>query len=372
MIQAAASLLVSLLLVTGGASTRPAAPAAVSPAARAAPEIVQILTLERGETVRLQALGIRSRSSGARLAIDWDDSVLLDATGQRHPLAHRNDVSPESDVAIWVGNVGFEAVPRTGTATFVLAVRHDDHRPVERFVFEWRPSDEAKPKAPAPPPQARSISRWIGERFVVLARAPSRRTDVYEALQIRDKIGGHPGEEAAGAVLIVSTVTYDRVTPVVTFVREDTKQEYIGRAVADSVEGLAPLADVEAARTQWVGRMLWLAAPDLQAGPEGSGELRVVKVNRLAPVEVAEIQLGWTSDAPIRFVLKTADGRLGFRDVHTTGTNVPDAQRKRHAFESAFLTEDPRAGLDWPSDVWAAVEEARVVVGMTAAQARMS
>ena len=66
------------------------------------------------------------------------------------------------------------------------------------------------------------------------------------------------------------------------------------------------LADVEAARTQWVGKTLWLATPDLQAAPTGSGELRAVKVNRLAPVEVTEIQLGWTSDAPIRFVVRTA------------------------------------------------------------------
>jgi len=58
--------------------------------------------------------------------------------------------------------------------------------------------------------------------------------------------------------------------------------------------------------------------------------------------------------------------------VHTTGTNVPAAQRKRHAFDAAFLTEDTRTGLDWPADIWAAIEAVRVDVGMTAAQTRMS
>ena len=38
----------------------------------------------------------------------------------------------------------------------------------------------------------------------------------------------------------------------------------------------------------------------------------------------------------------------------------------------AFLTEDPRRGLDWSSEIWTAIEDTRVVVGMTAAQARMS
>jgi len=406
-------LVVAVVLLVGCASPK-AAPQAAPPAGVASSEIVQVITLtapagargrleltktgaghsgsgsivvedelgrwtfsyapvaieDAGKSIRLQALGVRVRTlAGTALAIDWDASVLIDSAGQRRPVNHRDELTAESDVAVWIGNSGLDALPRTDTATVVLTVREGARLVTARFVFAWRPPGETKPQEPAPPPQPRAIARWIGERFVVLPRPPARGTEPYEALEIRDKIGGHPAEEAAGAVLVVTAVKYDRVTPVVTFVREDTKQEYVGRAVAESVEGLAPLADIEAARAQWKGKTLWLAAPDLRAG---SSEIGVVRVNRLAAVEVVDVQLGWTTEAPIRFVLKTTDGRTGFRDVHTTGTNVPDAQRKRHAFESAFLTDDPRTALDWPADVWAAIEASRVEVGMTAAQARMS
>jgi len=251
--------------------------------------------------------------------------------------------------------------------SIVLTVRRGDQRSLKKFVLESRPPEVEAPPAPRP------ISKWVGERFVVLPRPPSRRHEAYEALEVRDKIARHPTpEELAGTVLRVTSVRYDRVTPVVTFVREDTKQEYVGRAGGGSLEGLAPLADIEAARKDWRGKTLWLAAPDLQTLGEGSDDSRVVPVKRLARVDVVDVQPGWSSHAPIRFILRTGGGSLGFRDVHTTGTNVPDAQRQRHGFDRAFLTQDPRTEFDWSGEVWAAIEDSRVLVGMTTAQARMS
>ena len=318
---------------------------------------------------KIQALGIRFQSaSGEAFEIDWNESALVDPTGNRQRVAHRGDVTPGSEAVIWVGDAGLESLPPGLAVTFVLTLRRGDQRPVKKFVFESRP-----PEGPTPLALARPILKWVGERFVVLPRPPSRRRDAYEAIEVRDKISRHPTpEEMAGAVLKVTRVTYDRLTPVVTFVREDTGQEYTGRAADEILEDLAPLADVESARKEWPGKALWLATADLQALAEGSEDQRVLPVKRLARVEVVDIQLGWSSNAPIRFILRTAEGQLGFRDVHTTGTNVPAAQRPRHAFERAFFTQDPRLELDWPEEVWAAVESSRVVVGMTTAQARMS
>ncbi len=319
-------------------------------------------------TLKIQALGIRLQSAvGDMLEIDWDESALVDPTGNRHRVVHRGDVTPGGEVAVWVGDVGLESLPQGHAVNIVLALRRGDQRSLKKFVFESRPPEvEARPSP-------RPFSKWIDERFVVLPRPPSRRRDAYEALEVRDKIGRHPTpEEMAGAVLKVTSVQHDRVTPIVTFVREDTKQEYIGRAAAGSLEDLAPLADIEAARKEWQGKTLWLAAPDLQTLGGGSEDPRVLPVKRLARVDVVDVQPGWSSNAPIRFILRTGAGSLGFRDVHTTGTNVPEAHRQRHGFERAFLTQDPRAEFDWPKEVWAAIEDTRVVVGMTTAQARMS
>ena len=317
---------------------------------------------------KIQALGVGFQSASREtVEIDWDESALVDPAGNRHRVVHRGEVTPGSTAALWVGNVGLDALPQGGTVTIVLTLRRGDQRPLKKFVFESRlPEIEA---APAPRP----ISKWVGERFIVLPRPPSRQREAYEALEVRDKIGRHPTpEETAGAVLRVTSVRYDRVTPIVTFVREDTQQEYVGRAGAGSLEGLAPLADIEAARKEWRGKTLWLAAPDLQTLGEGSEDSRVLPVKRLARVDVVDVQPGWSSNAPIRFILRTGSGSRGFRDVHTTGTNVPEAQRQRHGFDRAFLTQDPRTELDWSGEVWTAIEDSRVLVGMTTAQARMS
>lgn len=316
----------------------------------------------------IQALGIRFQgASGDTLEVDWDESALVDPIGNRHRVVHRGEVTPGSEVAVWARDVGLEALPQGLSVTVALTLRRGDQRPVRTFVFASRlPEVEA-------PPSSRPISKWVAERFVVLPRPPSRRHDASEGLEVRDRIGRHrASEEVAGAVLKVTGVKYDRLTPVVTFVSEDTKQEYTERAAAGYLEGLAPLADIENARKEWKGKTLWLATPDVLTLGEGAEDPRVLSVKRLTGVEVVDIQLGWSSDAPIRFILRTAGGALGFRDVHTTGTNVPEAQRQRHAFERAFLTQDPRIEFDWPEKVWAAIEDTRVVVGMTTAQARMS
>ncbi len=344
----------------------------------------------------LQALGIRFESTFAdTLEIDWDDSVRVDAGGRARGLVHRGDLTPETGSATWVSDVSpggvlddwvlpsdevllsRETAARRGRAFFetlapgaqvivALTLRRADERLVKKFTFQTQP---LRVEAPRPRP----IDTWVGETFVVLPRPPSRQRDAYEAIEVRDQIARHPThEEVAGAVLKVTAVKYDRLDPVVTLVRADTKQEYTARPVAGSIDGLAPLGDIEGARSQWTGKTLWLAVPDLLTPGVGAPDVGVLPVKRFAPVEVMDVVFGWSSAAPVRFIVRAPGGRLGFRDVQTTGTNVPEALRKQHTFDEAFLTEDPRFEVDWPADVWTAIEDGRVVLGMTAEQARMS
>ncbi|MBI3422518.1 MAG: hypothetical protein HY011_06225 [Acidobacteria bacterium] len=43
-----------------------------------------------------------------------------------------------------------------------------------------------------------------------------------------------------------------------------------------------------------------------------------------------------------------------------------------HRFDEYFLTEDPKAKYKWPARIWTAIENNRVISGMTAEQVRMS
>jgi hypothetical protein len=316
----------------------------------------------RASSPAIQALAVRFEGA---LAIDWNEGALVDPAGNRLRLDHRADGSA---TAVWVGDLGFESLPSGQTVTLALTLRQGDQRLARTFVFESRPPETEAPRA-----AARPIARWVGERFMVLPRPPSRQREPYEGLEVADKVRRHPTpEEIAGAVLTVTRIAYDRLVPLITLVRQDSRQQYTARAPAEVVEGLAPLADVESAQKEWRGKALWLAAPDLNVTGDESADVHVLPVRRLSRVEVVDVQPGWSNLAPLRFMLKTTDGLLGFRDVHTTGTNVPVTERTHHAFERAFLTRDPRAEFDWPAEVWANIEDSRVVTGMTAVQVRLS
>ena len=41
-------------------------------------------------------------------------------------------------------------------------------------------------------------------------------------------------------------------------------------------------------------------------------------------------------------------------------------------FEELFLTEDPKQKYKWPAGIWQAIENNRVITGMSAEQVRMS
>lgn len=316
----------------------------------------------RASSPAIQAL--RVRFEGA-LAIDWNEGLLVDPAGNRLRLDHRIDGNA---TAVWVANLGFESLPSGQTVTLALTLRQGDQRLARTFVFESRPPETEAARA-----AARPIARWVGERFMVLPRPPSRQREPYEGLEVADKVRRHPTpEDIAGAVLAVTRIAYDRLVPLITFVRQDTRQQYTARASAEVVEGLAPLADVESAQKEWRGKALWLATPNLNVTGDESADVHVLPVRRLSRVEVVDVQPGWSNLAPLRFMLKTSDGLLGFRDVHTSGTNVPVAERRDHAFDSAFLARDPRAEFDGPAEVWALIQDSRVVAGMTAAQARLS
>src|SRR4029077_9326766 len=53
---------------------------------------------------KIQGLGVRFQSASREaLEIDWNETALVDAKGNRQRVAHRGDVTPGSEAAIWVG-----------------------------------------------------------------------------------------------------------------------------------------------------------------------------------------------------------------------------------------------------------------------------
>jgi hypothetical protein len=148
-------------------------------------------------------------------------------------------------------------------------------------------------------------------------------------------------------------------------------------AVNGSVRGVAPLRDLEYAKSAWVNQSLWLIEPSVATYDPGALAGTPVKsrnLGRTAHVVVKNVVPGAQTSAPVRMIVQADDGRMGYVDVRVTDTNVSRLLRGGNAaFAKTFYTTDPRtAHKDWPARVWTAIADSEVFVGMTASQARMS
>jgi len=158
------------------------------------------------------------------------------------------------------------------------------------------------------------------------------------------------------------------------FELEDSGEHVRARTVPnkESIKGLLLLDDLEKARQAWRGQTLWYKQLSLSTYDEQTDRLGSLNVKKYAPVKVVEINPGWDEEKPLRFILESGSGRLGFVDVNLSGTNVHREVRHLSRFEELFLTEDPKQKYKWPVGIWQAIENNRVITSMSAEQVRMS
>jgi hypothetical protein len=210
------------------------------------------------------------------------------------------------------------------------------------------------------------IKDWVGQRFILLPQSKKTQSYGYQAFN-----PPLPYQEWVGQVLTVSEVKDDYAVPKVTF-RSEGGKLITATAYSDTIYGIAPLRDLEYARTNYVGKTFWMkTSGGLATWDSAKDEFGNLNVPKLAPVKVTKVLAGTYSETPIRLILQTEAGETGFKDVCVSGTNVPDILRK-YGLETRFFTFDPRSKYQWPTNVWTAIEHDKVFVGMTTDQAKMS
>lgn len=215
----------------------------------------------------------------------------------------------------------------------------------------------------------RPIEKWVGEKFIFLPRPKSTQEYGYQDFKGGKGSYDHPTyEECVGRIGTI-TKSSDRE---ITIKMDDNEQIYTARVTLLSVDDIAPLADIDNARAKFLGRTLWYSKKELSAYDNEAEEFGSVKIKKYSPVKISDIIAGWYNHEPVRFILQTPAGEEGFQDVNLTGTNVSSGLRDLNRFDDYFLTKDPRKTYKWAKKVWAAIEEGKVFIGMTAEQARMS
>jgi hypothetical protein len=212
------------------------------------------------------------------------------------------------------------------------------------------------------------IENWVGHKFLILPSISKKG----EHLGFRDSNGAHPSKaEIVGKICTVTKVTGERFKEV-TFKMDDSGEIYIANAYNDTINDIVLLADLENARSKWLGKTLWFVDTEIKTFDSDTNDYGSIAVKRNSPLKVVNIVAGWDSDAPIWFILQTLSGEEGFINIHVSDTNVSESFRDICRFEDYFLEEDPRKTYKWDEKIWSAIDKGEVFLGMTKQQVIMS
>jgi hypothetical protein len=242
-------------------------------------------------------------------------------------------------------------------------------------------------------PSRLPVRCWIGKQFLVLPEDETLRSYGYVSfLGGTGPLGQPTYDELAGKVVTVTDVqlTNDRAAStrpvwVITFKSDETGRIYATRPQKQdatlpedaTIDHLALLRDLEAARERYLGKTYWIRTNALpKLGANGSETITgVVTYKKFMPVTISDVLAGYSQDGPVRIVVKNDAGQEGYFDMAASPTNrapllagpVGDG-----AFAAQLSNVDPKLGHKWPANIWAAIEDDAVSIGMTEEQARMA
>lgn len=218
------------------------------------------------------------------------------------------------------------------------------------------------------------ISLWIGERFIFLPTTKFSQKYGYQSFKGGDGKYGRPSyNKYVGRIAkVVSVNEQKRGLWDVQFEMEDNGHRLIATAYSESIHGIAPIADIDNARSKWIGKTLWYVDNKISTYNKDTEKFGNIKIEKYSPVKVIDIVVGWYNHQPVRFILQTSSGEEGFEDVNLSGTNVSETLRDYSRFEDLFFTQDPRTIHKWSNMIWSAIKGGKVFVDMTNEQARMS
>lgn len=187
------------------------------------------------------------------------------------------------------------------------------------------------------------IKSWVGERFVFLPKQTTFQRFGYQDFHIDDDLYKHPTyNEYVGRIakVVSSKKVYNHWD--VELEMEDNGQKVSATARFGDIKGIALVADILGAHNRWLAKTLWFRKTWIDIYDEDTGEISSFHIEKNTRVNVINIMPGWNHRTPVRFVLQTPTGKLGYVDIAWSGTNCCEYERKYYdSFEASFFTQDP-------------------------------
>lgn len=214
----------------------------------------------------------------------------------------------------------------------------------------------------------RPVEKWLGERFIFHEELPSQRAGYLYYRRADDSaVGLTTYEELAGKIAKVTSIEEKNV-PWLTLTLEENGRQYKTPVLRYFIDRVSSFTDISQARDLLVGKTLaYTGAPVKKFGDANNDE---ITLPQYCMVKVTDVRANNSEYYPVRIQFEVASGLKCFVDLRLSDTNISPFYRNGKSPEIPFLTYDPRKVYEWPPEIWKAIEDRQVVIGMKDLQAR--
>lgn len=192
----------------------------------------------------------------------------------------------------------------------------------------------------------RPVSKWVGERFIFLPKTKDFQKYGYMSVhKTKDRLGDDlPYRDYVKRIAKVTKVkrsdlNVDYELFDVELVLEDTVRKVYAEASSGIIEDMALVADIENARSLYVGKTLWTEETPHTYNEKTGEETYLETPLGIFPVKVIDVVAGWDTEKPVRFIVRLPSGKEGYIDVHMSDTNISESLRQYDRFEDVFHME---------------------------------
>jgi len=243
---------------------------------------------------------------------------------------------------------------------------------------------EASSEAPSPNVK---IEQWTGDSFTFLALPAAKQSAGYEIFTVGQAMQGFQGdlsvripyEQHVGKQVTVTEIVpfdagYNQQEYMVNMTVDDTGEKLIGRSMRGQLEGLVKTSDLNNARQQFLGKIIYPKFRELSGlyVPGWNTTPQAVSTIIGGPVTVIDVYAGNQSQEPI-WLIVSVNGEKAMLPIAYSWTNTSiGAWTQTPPWQDALFMEDPRISLGGSLDVWNQIETGNVEEGMTKDQVRLS
>lgn len=232
-----------------------------------------------------------------------------------------------------------------------------------------------------------SPEQWVGQTFLFHPLPKDRQEAGYQIFKIADADRGWTGERSVRLPYNEHVFKQVRITEVIKFpagtgyteyivymTEKNTGMKLVGRTMRGQLEGLMLEADLKQARSQLLGKHIYIRERVLRLEDSLAGVTtpQVVSVKIGSAIKVVDIYAGIRTDEPIWLVV-LVDGKRAIVPIAYSWSNINvSIWKQTPAWQDDFFTEDPRATFGWSKEVWDKIDAGLVDEGMSKKQVELS